>query len=622
MPLKGLKQESVSDKGRWRVASFGTLASEPIAGVYPFLNVFLAPLGDDSRIAGELIRRAIPIGELPLLEINAILQDGVLQEPLERDRIREVGTRTKLSVSTRRADLFVFDRLHKDDAGRLIIPQSARWASDDATRQCLFVGFRLGDDPFGLCVPCVEILRFFYATSSVLARAITCGWAVEPSRYMWDPERCSEPDDRGRAHVHLRKRMLDADAAHVARFAFDEYALVCAAEVFLSAAGRTAPIVGTPNPYRIVRALPPFEQDDVELTVQGVKIQVPDGGSRILGMRIDRCMCRPPFNELTFSRDNDGRKDETDTPERKLRKRRPVFLQPSEINPDNLSKVLKRPPGPGQPPLQRLTLRPPESRMPWLDDVAIRKVEREPAKTRSTGRHEVEIAPSSEGSVLPPSADGAASTDQVVIEGPRPANQEVDVPRPGDGAELAIDNQRVIEALLTLDADDEADVIFVAVPGRKQGQMHGVVANAFSIISGSRSRWPLIDVSTGRPRLAAVAELREASGRLRYVIEIEHKTSHECSTLIAWRTDNGSLSAEHELAVALDCCQEKAKATLAGIESLGIRWRRFRHAKRDMDAQSRAVRLQAAIFGTHEQDDDDAGAAEAAETTGDIGSPR
>lgn len=596
MPQQGLVQQSVSDRGTWRVASFGGLANDPSTRNYPFLNVFLAPLDDSARIAGHVVHRAMPIGELPLLEINAILRDGVVQRPDVRDSIRRVGDSFDLVVSTRRQALHVFDRLHRDAAGELIIPQASRWASDDPARRALFVGFQVDGDPFGLCVPCVEVLRFFYAASSVLARAVTSGWMLEPERLLWDPERCERPDDAGRAHLHLRAPMLDVDAVHLARFAFDAYALQCAQDVFLAAAGRTTPTSGEVDPTRLVRALPPFEQDDVMFTVQGVRLNGRSRGSRILALRIDACAFTARFAHLTFSRDNDGRADRAQTPERKPRPHRPVFIDPTTTKPEQLARLLKRTPARGQVPVQRLKLRAPKSRMPWIDAIRVEKVQRPPAKTRATGRMPIEMPPSSDGSVLPPDPQGNAAVDRVMIEGDRPIHRKEAADAGASADQIAASNRRVIEGLLELQRLNEAKVEFIALPSRRQELLHGQTANAFVQRAGTRSEWALIYASTGQARLAAVAEVRDKSGRVRYVIEIQHKKIDECSTLIVWRDNDPRLDAARVLAAALDCCEEERGANLDGTMRIGLKWRRRRHTESGVDLSVEAKRLHTFIF--------------------------
>jgi len=248
--------ESLNLPGYWRLCSFGKLEAVPARKAMPRIQAYLKSLGDKPSFdtnndGGEWIARKVPLGELPLLYLNAVLKDGRVLS--SNSSPWSFGRPSSLQLDFSRPNLIVISRFKKDRSGGLIIPDKHGRLRDDWDGESLFVGVGANGDRFAYVIPCAEILRFFYATSSVIIGALFSGDFLEPDRYLWDTDLSRRFDD-GRAFLQLRLRMHDADAKFIARFAFDAYALERICKIFTYAAGHRHG-----RGERILRALPPLQ---------------------------------------------------------------------------------------------------------------------------------------------------------------------------------------------------------------------------------------------------------------------------------------------------------------------------------------------------------------------------
>lgn len=305
--------------GSWMITGFGKLSENPLNLGHGDLRLqtHLAELVDlkanpKSRTAftGNIQFAQLPIGEIARLPLNTILHDGrTIFQGHPAHPSEYVESRV---LDFTRSNITVFDRFALDSDGLPIIPFPTRWAGklEDPELHGLLLGFGSADDPYAVVIPAIEAFRFFYATSDVLAKAFLRDDFLDPERHIWNPQKTARCEDTGKAVLWLRKRMLDADARFIARFAFDKFALHQAQQIFLYACNLE------PSPYgeRYIRALPPFEGDVlVKYHCRSISTET---RQRTLVTRLLQCHCTPPFSELMWDRDNDGRPDPSNRKER------------------------------------------------------------------------------------------------------------------------------------------------------------------------------------------------------------------------------------------------------------------------------------------------------------------
>lgn len=533
-----------------------------------------------------LVYRDIPAAELPLLHINAVLENGKV--------VKTGGSpwgfeqKRTFTADFSRHNLTVFHRFETDKAGELIVPDRTGNLKNEPEGDTLFVGVGKADDPYACIVPCAEILRFFYATSSAMVRAILTDEFLDPNRNLWDVNK-SHILPNGDAFIQLRKRTLDADARFFARFAFDRYAQFQAREIFLYAAGRRRE-----QDSRIIRALPPYE-GKTKLAANVIPIRRAFG-ERLLVTRLLTSDWRPPFAKLGHLRDNDGREDDGNLEEREHR-----------AWPKNTDKP--RIPVPGVPPEEITLTGDPAStalkpwsleeeeineRFPELAKVPVEKLHRKEATTRGDDQPVRRVAnPEGKGSV-----DGAKSSAdliaQVLITGlemmvpPKKGVADDVDPDAGDGA-----YRRTAALLGLLRAQHLAAVEFL-VATDQAAYVDEVPCCVFpDDHDEEKTAWLYVDKEKTHRRLVLVASI-EKSGRVRYIIDIQHKIANESSMVLLWNREESELPIGF-LSQALHGCAEAKGASLKTVTYLGLRWNRLKHTAKKA-TEEEAKRLLKRVF--------------------------
>lgn len=518
----------------------------------------------------------MPVGELPRLHLNAILHNGRLVTHRNYQLDFEVRLRRRLDCA--QLNVRVIQRLEHDERGDLIIPRRKKWANqiDDPELQGLFVAIGSTTDPFATIIPAIEVFRFFYATSDVLTKSLLRDHFLDPDTHLWNAEKTAMTPD-GHAVLWLRKWMLDADARFLARFAFDDYALHQAQQIFLYASA-----VGSKAGERTIHALPPF-QDSVEARFLGMRIGGPDG-NRLLVTRMLQCNWKPPWTHLKWDRDNDGRYDPDHRDEREPADWKPGLLTvPDGQNPAP-AKLANTPPSTANVPSR---LREPEiaDRFPELANTPAEKLPQEGTKTRAERKSwKPVIAEAYTGSVV----DGRPSKDLVgktIIEGlekkPEPTKKRTEAV---DASADRADYLTVLRLLQTINALSLAHVEFMTVLPTTATAFE-VEFNVFpNELDGKQKAWLYVDEEKAKQRMALLVEVT-CNERVRYVIELQQRHFSECSTLVAWQSREIRLPSG-VLAVLLMDCARAESATLGSAHLLQVFWARLHHTIKDTDEPS------------------------------------
>lgn len=579
-----VQHESLLLPGYWRITAFGKLTENPRAAS-PDLRIrtYLAPLegtADKSAtggiISGQIRPLLLPVGEIPRLYLNAILHDGrLVAHRIHHLKHEQIVTRT---LDCRRGNLRVFRRLDLDERGDLIIPVRDKWAHllDDPELHGLFVAIGTPDDPYATVITAVEIFRFFYATSDVLAKAFLRDHFLDPDTNLWNVEKTGLLND-GRGVIWLRKKMLDADASFLARFAFDDYALRQAQRIFLHSSA-----TGRPGGERTLWAAPPFE-DIVTTKLVCLPIEGPNG-KRMLVTRLISCDWKPPWIELKWDRDNDGRKDPDNREERDPTNWAPSFLTVQNgdiVEPARLANI---PPSGANVP-SRLKESEICERFPELGKIRPVKLPQKDTTTRAKQRDWKPIASEAyPGSVI----EGISSTQCVgrtIIEGldqkPETRSEITDQIDTIVGRE---DYRLVLDLMKAIADFSLAKVEFVVVLDAK-ASIDGVEFNVFpDELDGKKKPWLYVDGEKTNRRMVLIASV-EHEGRLRYIIELQRKKKGECSTLVAWDHEERLLSPGFLAQLVMDCARVQG-TDLVSAQRLNVIWGRLRHTTVGTDKAS------------------------------------
>lgn len=589
-----VQHESVSLPGYWRLTNFGRLTSNPlILSANNCISAYLAPLPSpgceptSAERRGPNIRHVlVPIGEIPRLHLNAVLKDGTLVKQTE-SLLPFEKTMTR-SVDCSRANIRVFKRTDLDDRGEKIIPVRENWEHQTPTsqEQSLFIAIGTQEDHYATIIPAIEVFRFFYATSDVLAKAVIKGQFLDPGAHLWDLEKTTLSPD-GQAVIWLRRLMLDADARFLARFAFDKYALKQAQNIFLFAAAQM-----NPGRDRLIKALPPFE-GPCTLEFRGIDL-AKHAPNRVLVTRLVSCDWAPAFTQLKWDRDNDGRpspghKEENEPPETKPR----FHDVPSDEEPENPFFLSSAPPSTASLPTH---LRDSDigKRFPELAQVPAEKLPQEEAKTPKKKRRWIPIKKETyKGSVV----EGRSSSDyigRVIIEGlealPDRPPQEVNDVDPSIGQEGYL---QVLKLLRAMDGEGLAAVKFLTVLNEISRQ-HDALFNVFpDELDGKRKAWLFTDKDKNFRRMALTAEIT-LENRVRYVIELQERQQKGCSTLVAWNETERPVPPGLLSVLVMDCAKQEG-TTLSSADYLQIRWKRLHHTD-DEDVVEGAKKFLTRIF--------------------------
>lgn len=591
MAKGSIQHESLTLPGYWRITSFGKLTENPISARADLrIQTYLAPLStaasspEQAPTVRSITKMLLPIGELPRLHLNAVLQDGkLLGDQVKHLRIEQYFKR---DLDCSRKNIRVIERFARDKFGDYIIPVRERWREhlSDPEMHGLFVAIGSEIDPYATIIPAIEIFRFFYATSDVLAKALLCDDFLDPESNLWNPDKTAiQPD--GRALLWLRKRMLDADARFLARFAFDNYALHQAQQIFLYAAA-----VGKSHGERIVRALPPFE-DTVATKFLGCPIEGGDG-NRVLITQLLRCHWKPRFTELKWDRDNDGRYDPHNRPERPPADWSPTLSAPNDNDPESAILANSAPSTANIP--SRLRESEIADRFPELGEVPAEKLPQENTETRAEQRDwRLIMQEAYRGSVI----EGQSSRDLIgrtIIEGleKKPDNPTVQT----DEVDITIgqaDYLVILQLLKAIRNCTQAKVDFMAV--LKSAKMaYGVQFNVYpKELDAKKKAWLYVDDNKRNNRMALVAKIN-LDGRERYVIELQQRKPGETSTLVAWRNEEGFIPPGLLAHLLMDCAKAGA-ARLDSAHRLDVNWGRLHHTTKATDEKS-AIHFLTRIF--------------------------
>lgn len=151
-----------------------------------------------------------------------------------------------------------------------------------------------------LIVPCAEIARFFFFSSTAMTEILLGGESLTHHLYgVYDPKLTFWDRTTGHSYVRLRQRLKDVEAPFACLFGTSQYAHRSAKDIFDSLF-RNEAACG----YASVDCYPPFE-DVGTWQVRGKTINF---GSQkfFLIFSIESCSAEFPFDKLFFSRDNDS----------------------------------------------------------------------------------------------------------------------------------------------------------------------------------------------------------------------------------------------------------------------------------------------------------------------------
>lgn len=593
---------------------FGAVRRNPQVESEPLIEAVFTPLRPEAWSARELDpgtdldpsqsrRIDLGVGLLPGLYPGQIWEAGlhVRTAQLQRETFR------KLEITTRTARI-VSDGSRVDvplSGGSVRIPiipykqyplvRPHRSANNGHGARCLSV--RTENPDTRVLIPCVEIIRFYYASSTVLSREVFTGFLPLPSpapkrgdplRHLTElynnkPEVTWRlPDHRsGEAHVRLRKRMLDRDAPMIARLRFSEICRGRAIRVQESIIEN-----GLKSGVPVPTAWPAFE-GQTDLRVRGLWLRTTVEEREIayfLVFRIESCSSPFPFGSLIFTRDNagganrDGVRDPKAPPQFRQSKPRGSISDPVRQNEEPSNETA----------LQETSLS--DARFTALEEMYIKKGDREPAVR---GRRTVSKPPrgKAEGLGTGEGRSGETPLDRLAFtsgseveeEGSEAPTEEPVRTHSGMAEFLAA----LEEVNLQNGMEIETRKITHHNPRHRSNDTHP--GSLLRPPKGGRPRWLYLDPSRLIRRRLLIGEV-QFRGVYIYACEVECREKEAYTMLILAAPDGHRLS-DAELVSILDMCAE-VKGRWKHWEAREFQRYTPEHRGRDLDWEPYVAQLE------------------------------
>ena len=283
------------DERVWRLDWFGECAypGSVRARTHPSIKVAISPLCCEPDDSDALLMSGctdhsnqreiwLPITALPLLKIGDLWQDGhlIASPGYHVETFRNVRIETG-NTSFIKAGLAI--------DGKFLIPLGAHpWHRRQTQAYCVAVSLA---DGRRLLVPCVEIIRFYFGSSSNLLQRLFCAPLTTDALWL------SKSFDAATRHLHLvlGYGLSWESASDVARIAGSRFAWRAAAGIHASCQKATAS--GSPAyPYTGF----PIE-GSTDLTAHGVWLPFGDEpASTFLVYQLQSCSHAFPFRSLSY----------------------------------------------------------------------------------------------------------------------------------------------------------------------------------------------------------------------------------------------------------------------------------------------------------------------------------
>jgi hypothetical protein len=551
---ESLEHRSLSQlEGLWKIVHHGNLITAVAPEKTPRLVIYLRKLvnqdnpitPDDFETQGPAVTIRVPAAELMRLPLNTVISSSrIAKNPCLPLPSEEIAT---LDVDIGEPKFRLINRyaqFHETD--NYVIPYNdGRSPSHDSDGgKTYYVAIEYNGDPFGIIIPCAEVFRFFYCTSSRMLYTILSDRILDPDRFIIDPARSGTVEENSKvASVWLRQWMLNSDRRHIARLFFTPGAFEEAKNIFLRASG----YIDEGEFKHALIALPPCHG---QMSLKCIfKKFVSSGRERIF---VTRLICATnwtiPFNEIHYGRDNDGSKvakdDERDSLPEDTRRQRPnVLVEGAEINvledisADNSIDPVE---------LNDVEF---ESRFPELDKIYSPKIEKKNQKTKNNkGKKQLLLA---NGSLVEGSStehEGLVNTIlramEVATEIKR-RNKEKDDGHSDPIKELEVGQSKLHERIDHLEMAKinkpyagRLDISYLPVLDQL-GLIKGKIVNILpDSIDGNKPAWIFLDKHNKKdPRPVLIARLI-LDGKVRYIIDFMHSNGkRDTSSLLLWHPD-------------------------------------------------------------------------------------
>ncbi|MDE1981592.1 MAG: hypothetical protein KGI81_04570 [Betaproteobacteria bacterium] len=273
-----------NDNKIWRLDWLGDISfRRHIRFRTPLIRVSLSPWQDDFPYQKQTqIQVELPIGTLPVLGIGTLWHQGRnISDPPYDEAI--------FNVLSKKGQTRLIKSGIATEKGEFVIPfDSHHFHSLHTHSWCLAIKT---EERATLIIPCQEIIRFYFGSSSGLLTRLARG-PFDPTKF-WQSTNIDHQS--GHVHIDLAQGISGRSASDIARIAFDPHALRCAKLI-------PASLIASPENKRYPQAHLPFSGTST-LKVKGMRIGRP-ADNRFLVFQILSCSYPFPFSSLTYTMTN------------------------------------------------------------------------------------------------------------------------------------------------------------------------------------------------------------------------------------------------------------------------------------------------------------------------------
>lgn len=536
------------DDGRpWRVDWFGAVNLNPKIHDEPTIEVIISPfIGDRNKPSSvSAVKKSeqttihVGVGQLPIIHIGSVWQNRL---PLPLGEFKyDQKTFKDISISPETTQFINSDY----EENGILRPDMYRVGPKTGQNaRCLCINYQ--DDPLGIIIPVAEIIRFYYAQSSALARILFNGAFSESSEVLYNEQK-SFLDNDGFAAIKLRMNFFDNDAWVAARIAFSNVANKNANRIY-----ETLLL----NSRKVHMALPEVGMPFIGTTTLKAhtkSIKSKDGTWRNLVLWLDSCSALFPFERLTVIRDNDGRPPEnTDNDDERKEsawpKKSPKSGNDCEIKDDE----------PPSDDFASTNITIDHNRFIHLINKSLEKFPKERSEYKAGRTRPFLVKGNPDGYSTGGTTGGESNTAPGSIDvNPVPGEQEADVTRYSMPASF----ENFVEELKVLASRDGFSYRIIKITEKAAIHPFGPASFFPSSCNGELFQWSYYKYkpkSERERRQVLVAEVKNA-GRVFYLFEIQQRKSGLYTMLMVYNLTFIQISSTSLTEILLDCARNKGK---------------------------------------------------------------
>ena len=521
MPVIQIK-EFPNDGRVWRIDWFGAVRKNDNVPTEPTIDVYLRPVSvtDKTSIADfgwlnkERICCTIGVGQLPVLTIGSLWKNGKLLD------YQVIVPSNLPNVNIAEDSVRLIEAAHKDQTGYIINKAAFDIGGfkNGLSARCLAI--ESDGDPYSIIIPVAEVIRFYYAISTNLAKIAFLG-SYETNFDQIIGERCGFDSKTKILIIHLRQWLYDNEGWVLGRILRDKNAQQGFFQIHRSLVKQSVGKYHQPMPETNF----PF-QGKTDWAARCLSF-TSGGKVRTLILELLRCTAPFPFSNLVVIRDNDGRQasPETDLPESNKR----PYLRNQGLK-SGTSKKLHSIEEPVQN-MKRMVIDYVKERFGDLWNKELIKPEKEFCNYRKT---DLLFLPPSESTTALGTGDGTSGQSKTA-----PISISINVGKETDIAQKPRSHSRS-EALPATFENMMAAVRYLSENYQDKGVTAKVWPTLYMPLTSNRSsQWSYLDTSATTtnlvktPRRVLIAELK-IGNMLFWLVEFEQRESESLTAAMIY----------------------------------------------------------------------------------------